>query len=76
MNGEIILHHGEFMPSTVRQMLSSLWTKFDAATRAALPAAGSDDFVVLLARLDELRSAGVLTDEEFAAKKLEILARI
>jgi hypothetical protein len=76
VNGEIILHHGEFMPSTVRQLLSSLWTKFDAATRASPPAVSSDDSVALLARLDELRSAGVLTEEEFAAKKLEILARI
>jgi hypothetical protein len=36
----------------------------------------SDAPVELLARLSELRDAGVLSEEEFAAKKAELLARM
>jgi Short C-terminal domain len=41
------------------------------------PAAASEDEVVeLLRKLGDLRDAGVLTDDEFAAKKAELLRRI
>ncbi|MHB8242727.1 MAG: SHOCT domain-containing protein [Solirubrobacteraceae bacterium] len=76
VKGEIILHHGEFMPSTVRQLLSPMWTNFDAAKRAGTVIAVSEDPVTLLRGLERLRTAGILTDEEFAAKKAEILSRI
>jgi hypothetical protein len=75
VQGEIILHHGEFMPSTVRQLLSPMWTRFDAAKRADT-GASSDNPLALLTSLEELRSAGVITDAEFASKKAEILSRI
>ena len=75
VKGEIILHHGEFMPSTVRQLLSPMWTRFDAAKRADT-GASSDNPLALLTSLEELRSAGVITDVEFASKKAEILSRI
>jgi hypothetical protein len=32
--------------------------------------------MALLAGLEELRTAGIITDKEFAAKKAEILSRI
>jgi Short C-terminal domain len=76
VKGEIILHHGEFMPSTVRQLLSPMWTKFDAAKRVGATIADNEHPVALLAGLEKLRTAGILTDEEFAAKKAEILSRI
>lgn len=76
VKGEIILHHGEFMPSTVRQLLSPMWTKFDAAKRAGATIADTEHLIALLAGLEELRTAGIITDEEFAAKKAEILSRI
>jgi hypothetical protein len=75
VRGEIILHHGEFMPSTVRQLLSPMWTRFDAAKRADT-GASSDNPLALLTSLEELRSAGLITDAEFASKKAEILSRI
>jgi Short C-terminal domain len=39
----------------------------------ASPAASQDDMLTQLQKLGELRSAGVLTEEEFAAQKAKIL---
>jgi Short C-terminal domain len=39
----------------------------------AAPAASQDDMITQLQKLGELRSAGVLTEEEFAAQKAKIL---
>jgi hypothetical protein len=39
-------------------------------------ASSPDDPVALLERLSRLRDAGVRTEQEFAAKKAELLARI
>ncbi|WP_185928737.1 SHOCT domain-containing protein [Sphingomonas sp. IC081] len=38
--------------------------------------AGAGDLVELLHKLDDLKKKGILTEEEFAQKKAEILARI
>ncbi len=38
------------------------------------PAAAGDDMLAQLEKLGQLRDAGVLTDEEFAAQKAKILA--
>jgi hypothetical protein len=41
------------------------------------PAApGGGDPLAMIERLAALRSQGILTDEEFAAKKAELLARL
>lgn len=40
------------------------------------PAAGAPDVMEQLRKLGELHSLGVLTDEEFAAKKTELLSRL
>ncbi|MES1171124.1 MAG: SHOCT domain-containing protein [Actinomycetota bacterium] len=47
-----------------------------AAAPAAAPAAGgiSDDVMTKLTQLAELKNAGVLSDEEFAAAKAKLLA--
>jgi len=80
VKGEALLHHGELTSRTIRTALSPLWTRFEAAQRSPGPLPAEqrheDDSVTLLARLGELRDAGVLTEEEFAAKKAEILARL
>ncbi|WP_182346472.1 PH domain-containing protein [Tomitella gaofuii] len=51
-----------------------------AAPRAEAPGApateGAPDHMAALKQLGELHDAGVLTDEEFAAKKAEILQRL
>lgn len=47
-----------------------------AADAAAAPAAGATDPLAQLERLGALRDAGVVSDEEFAAKKAELLARM
>lgn len=52
----------------------------DVPEPVALPAAPfsalHDDPITQIARLDELRKAGILTDEEFAAKKADLLGRL
>ena len=46
------------------------------ATTPAPAAAAAGDPLSLIERLAELRAKGVLTEEEFAAKKAELLARL
>jgi Short C-terminal domain len=48
-------------------------TQLSPATSAGEP---KPDIYEQLAKLGELRKAGVLTDEEFEAKKVELLGRI
>lgn len=43
------------------------------AAPAASPSMSTDDVLAQLAKLGELRAAGILTEEEFAAKKSQIL---
>lgn len=56
------------------------WSQQEAAQQpvAAAPAqtAGGDDAMAQLTKLGELHAQGILTDEEFAAKKQEILSRM
>ncbi|NDY93170.1 SPFH domain-containing protein [Ideonella livida] len=52
-----------------------------AATTAAIapavaPAASADEVMALLEKLGDLQAKGILTDEEFAAKKAELLKRL
>ncbi len=42
----------------------------------AAPTAPVSDVAAQLRQLAELRDAGILTDDEFAAKKTELLARM
>ncbi len=43
---------------------------------AAVPAGPVDDVIAKIERLADLRQKGILTDEEFTAKKSELLARL
>ena len=45
-----------------------------AARAPAAPAAPQNDMVEQLRKLGELRDAGILTEEEFAAQKARILS--
>ena len=47
-----------------------------AATRRRDAATSDDEIFSRIERLAELRQKGILTDEEFAAKKTELLARL
>lgn len=42
----------------------------------ATPATGTDDVMSQLQKLGELRDAGILSEEEFTAKKADLLARL
>jgi hypothetical protein len=46
------------------------------AAPAPQQSAGSDDAMAQLQKLGELHSQGILTDEEFATKKQDILSRM
>lgn len=47
-----------------------------APRRDAAPTGGEDDIFGKLERLADLRAKGILTDEEFAAKKADLLGRL
>ena len=47
-----------------------------AAPAAAAPALRPDDILATLEKLGELRAKGILTDEEFSAKKAELLKKL
>ena len=47
-----------------------------AAAAGAAPALGATDVVALIEKLGELKAKGVLTEEEFAAKKAELLKKL
>lgn len=66
-NTQTVRHEGGFVPAGVPAAPAT-------TTPTAQPAA--DDPMATLRKLGELRDAGVLTDDEFVAKKVEILSRI
>jgi membrane protease subunit (stomatin/prohibitin family) len=47
-----------------------------AAPAAAAPAPSADEIMALLEKLGDLKAKGILTDEEFAAKKAELLKKL
>lgn len=51
-------------------------TTFDASPVSAPPVAAADDIFIKIERLADLRQKGILTDEEFSAKKAELLSRL
>ena len=77
-DGELLLRHDAIPHEAVRAVLSPLWTRFEAAQRAGTAASPQPDesAVALLAQLGQLHDAGVLTDEEFVAKKADLLGRM
>jgi hypothetical protein len=48
----------------------------DVAVRSALPVEAAPDPIAQLEKLGALRDAGILTEDEFSAKKAEILSRM
>ncbi|WP_292606072.1 SHOCT domain-containing protein [Nocardioides sp. REDSEA-S30_B4] len=61
-------HYSGAMPGQVQQPVQQQSTP--------VPATAAPDFMAQLKQLGELRDAGVLTDEEFATKKADILSRM
>jgi hypothetical protein len=66
---------GKAITDAVRSRLSEAPAS-SAETRASAAANAGPDVYEQLAKLGELRTAGVLTDAEFEAKKAELLSRI
>ena len=61
----------------VRAFVDTVKTQMEAAKSSAAPSSEQPtDLIDQLEKLGKLHTAGVLTDEEFSAKKAEILARL
>jgi hypothetical protein len=74
-SGEVLLHHPVLESQQIRLLLSKMWAGYAAAQHVPMQAPAADP-ATLLARLGELRQSGVLTEEEFEAKKHDILSRM
>jgi membrane protease subunit (stomatin/prohibitin family) len=62
---------GQTLAQTLGQGLAGV------GTAAPAPAASKpDDIVALLEKLGDLKAKGILTDEEFAAKKADLLKKL
>jgi hypothetical protein len=60
----------------LRELVDAAHTQPAMSPSPLAPSSVGDDPMVLLAQLGELRDAGVISPEEFEAKKVEILRRI
>ena len=66
---------GLAMGQLLAQQLGQGLSGAPAATAAA-PAPSADEIMALLEKLGDLKAKGILTDEEFAAKKAELLKKL
>jgi hypothetical protein len=66
-NGEVLLHHGQYLPTLIRNKLSPMFARHDAAKHQSRlePSMAPQDPLSQLERLVGLRDAGVLSDAEF-----------
>ncbi len=70
---------GLAMGQVLAQQLGQGLAGTHAAPTAAItgaPTESSDTIMALLERLGDLKTKGILTDEEFAAKKTELLKKL
>lgn len=68
---------GQVLAQQLGQGLAGANAQAVQAAQAAAPAAQSaDDIMALLEKLGDLKAKGILTDEEFAAKKAELLKKL
>lgn len=76
-DAELFLHHGETTPDALRMRLSPVFTILRqcevARSRAAFPDAPTTHAVDRLAKLAEMLDRGLITDEEFARMKADLL---
>jgi hypothetical protein len=77
-DGEVLLHHGEYLPTMIRNKLSPLFARHDAAKHQSRlePARAPQDPLSQLERLVGLRDAGVLSDAEFEAARARYVAQL
>lgn len=71
-----VAHREAEQVKTVLMQLISGTHPSQQASPAAAPAAPQPDVTAQLQQLASLRDSGILTEEEFAAKKAEILSRL
>jgi membrane protease subunit (stomatin/prohibitin family) len=66
---------GQVLAQSLSQGLQGA-TAAAAPAAAATPALRPDDILATLEKLGELKAKGILTDEEFTAKKAELLKKL
>jgi hypothetical protein len=79
-DAEVLLHHGELTPAAIRQQMSPLFTRLEAARRARevgpSPQQEAEDPITQLERLARLRESGILSEEEFQAARARQVRRL
>jgi hypothetical protein len=70
---ELFLHSNELTPTALRMRLSPVFTRMRAAGAPAVPAPPTSDVVDQLHKAESLLERGLLTDEEFARLKANLL---
>lgn len=75
VDGDIIMHIKK-PPMQVQAQIAPYVALFTRQTTAAAPPPAADSVPEQIAKLAELRNAGILTEDEFAAKKTELLNRM
>lgn len=76
--GEMLFHHGEHLPTEIRNKLSPMFARHDAARHPSRqePPKGSEDPLSQLERLVSLRDAGVLSSSEYQAARAKYVAQL
>ncbi|MCV2357476.1 MULTISPECIES: SPFH domain-containing protein [Roseateles] len=67
---------GQVMAQQLQAGLGGQAAPTAAATAPAAPVQTAEDIMALLEKLGELKAKGILTDEEFAAKKTDLLKKL
>ncbi len=67
---------GQVMAQQLQAGLAGQTAPTAAATAPAAPVQTAEDIMALLEKLGDLKAKGILTDEEFAAKKAELLKKL
>lgn len=67
---------GKLLVDAIRSRIGSGQDQAPSASAFAAAPGGQSDVIEQVRKLGELRDAGVLTDEEFASKKADLLSRL
>ena len=70
----MFLHHDELTPAALRMGLSPVFTRLREGSQAAQPVGSQENVVDRLHKLADLLDRGLLTDDEFARLKSELLS--
>jgi membrane protease subunit (stomatin/prohibitin family) len=67
---------GQAMAQSIQQGLAGVGASAAPAAASAAPAMGADEVLATIEKLGELKAKGILTEDEFSAKKAELLKKL